>query len=163
MAARLLMAWPPRKPKRWTEDEISEDAANELDGLIEWLNGLDFDDGKPAIVGISSEARKLWIQFYNHHQSELSNLTDDLAAAFSKLEEIPARLALIFHCVDGDSGSVTADTMANAIQLTQWFKRETRRIYEALDESPDEQRDRKLLDWIRTKGGEVSVLSLIHI
>src|SRR5262249_33633643 len=88
-------------------------------------------------------------------------LTGDLSAAWSKLEGYAARLALVIHCVRcaaGDSTLKTPDTVdAKSIEVgvawSRWFGDEARRIYRILEETPEEQEQRELVELIRGKGG----------
>ena len=92
LAARLLLAYPPRKPKRWTDADIDPDAEEDIAKLIDRLYELRpareaSGEPFPATVRLSPEARQLWIAYYNVHADEQADLTGDLSAAWSKLEE----------------------------------------------------------------------------
>jgi len=41
----------------------------------------------------------MYVDYYHEHAAEQKDLSGDLSAAWSKLEEIAARLALVLHCV----------------------------------------------------------------
>ena len=90
------------------------------------------------------------MRFYNSHAAEQSDLSGDLAAAYSKLEEVAPRLALAIHQIRKAFApaldKIDADTMEGAIRLTEWFKHESRRVYSILDESEDEKGQRDLLE-----------------
>src|SRR5262249_13772318 len=96
LAARLLLACPPRKPKRWTEADIDPSADAELARLFDRLYELQpirSDDAEsPALVRLSGDAKTAWKAYYNAHAVEQAGLTGDMAAAWSKLEEYAARL-----------------------------------------------------------------------
>ena len=72
-------------------------------------------------------------------------------------------LALIIHLARHASGEnvderkVDEASMDAGIKLTRWFCRETRRVYAVLDQSETERGYYELADWIRRKGGNVSV------
>jgi hypothetical protein len=167
LAARLLLTCPPRKAKRWTEADIdpSEDAklVRLFDRLYELqpTTGND-DEPQPALVRLSASAKGTWITYYNAHAIEQVDLTGDMAAAWSKLEEYAARLALVIHFTRWAAGDMSEEkeldlTSMNAgIVLAKWFKHEARRIYAMLDESDPERDNRRLLDWIGRKGGTVA-------
>jgi hypothetical protein len=66
LAARLLLACPPRKAKRWTEADIDPSAEAELARLFDRLYELQpttDDDGepRPVLVRLSGEAKAAWI------------------------------------------------------------------------------------------------------
>jgi hypothetical protein len=85
-----------------------------------------------------------------------------MAAAWSKLEEYAARLALVVHYVRWAAGAVADETrldlasMDAGIALAEWSKHEARRVYAMLDESDAERDQRRLVEWIDRKGGTVT-------
>lgn len=100
------MAYPPRLAKRWTDDDVPEEQEQAFADVVERLAGLQPDldrDGneKPGLVFLTDDARSEFIQCYNATGDEQSGMTGDLAAAWSKLEEVAARLALVSHCIRG--------------------------------------------------------------
>jgi hypothetical protein len=169
LAARLLLTCPPRKAKRWTEADIDPGAEAELVRLFDRFYELqptidDAGESRPVLVRLNREAKAAWTTYYNAHANEQAELTGDMAAAWSKLEEYAARLALVIQFVRSaandpnlkkpeilDSASMTA-----GITLAKWFKHEARRVYAMLDESETERDQRRLVDWIGRKGGTVT-------
>ncbi len=169
LAARLLLTCPPRKPKRWTEADIDSDAEAELARLVGRLCDLqptvdDDGDPRPVVAGLTLDAKAAWKDYFNHHAQEQTDLSGELAAAWSKLEEYAARLALVIHFArwaadDADLQSpdaVDAESMKAGIELAQWFKTEARRVYALLSESDDDGDQRRLIEWIERKGGSVT-------
>lgn len=171
LAARLLMSCPPRRPKQWTEADMCPDVAQGYEDLFERLYGLQPTtdvDGKrmPVTLTLDDDAKALFVAYVNAHNQELVDLSGDLAAAWSKLEETAARLALVFELVRwargaGDTPPVTvgAESMGGAIGLVEWFKHETRRIYaEVLSSDTDDRptaRER-LVAWLGRQPGPVT-------
>ena len=47
--------------------------------------------------------------------------------------------------------------MRSGIQLVEWFKHETRRVYDLLSDTEEERDDRKLVHWISRRGKPVTV------
>ncbi|WP_437228001.1 DUF3987 domain-containing protein [Planctomicrobium sp. SH661] len=168
LAARLLMACPPKKQKRWREADIDEDLEDRYANIIERLYDLqpfihpETSRLLPVDIELSQDAKARFVEFYNSHNLEQLELSGDLAASWSKLEQIPLRLALALHCIRQASGEsvnthlVDAETMQNAIRLTSWFKSEAKRVYAMLSETDAERDERKLLEWIERKGGRVT-------
>jgi hypothetical protein len=168
LAARLLLTCPPRIPKRWTESDIDPKAEAEIDALLDRLYSLQptiDDDGEPepAIIGLMPEAKRAWIEFYNQHAQEQSELSGDLSAAWSKLEGYAARLALVIHFARQaandpsmeSSHKVDRQSVNAGITLSRWFGHEARRVYARLSESDEERDQRRLVEWIGNKGGSV--------
>lgn len=166
LAARMLLTYPPRRPKQWTEAEIGEVVQRSYEHKIEEIYtlaaGVDAEGREePASVRLSAEAKELFKQFCNAHGKEGVEYSGDLAAAWSKLEAYGARLALVLHCIiDGEALVLRAETMAAALRLVAWFKAETRRIYSILDEHEGDRALRQLAEWIDRKGGVVTAREL---
>lgn len=173
LLARLLMAAPPRSAKQWTDDDIPEAAEKEYAKLVDALFALEADcddEGKPrpVVVTMTPDAKAAYVAHYNAINVERAELSGDLAAAWSKLEEIPARLALILHYVEAayrggdinEPSTITAGTMNDAIRLANWFKRETRRVYGLLAETNEDRDRRRLVEWIAKRGGTITARQL---
>ncbi len=170
LAARLLMAFPPRRAKRWTEAEIGADLQEVYQNLVVGLfNSLqpivnELGEETPISVGLTPKAKSVWVAFCDSHADELVELTGDLAAAWSKLEAYAARLALVVHFVRSFNRDPTLESedevdeisIAAAIRLVEWFKRETRRVYAMFAESDEDRERRRLLEWIDRQGGVVT-------
>jgi hypothetical protein len=169
LAARLLLAYPPRNAKKWTEAGIDAKAEAELVALFDQLFDLqpaEGNDGKPrpALVRLAAGAKAAWVAYYNAHATEQADLIGDLSAAWSKLEEYAAQLALVLHFVRRAVGDrmltnvdiLDAGSMNAGIALTEWFKGEARRVYAMLGESDSDRDQRRLVEWIERKGGSVT-------
>lgn len=173
LAARLLVVHPPRKSKRWTEAVIDGAVETSMTAVVDRLYELSMiedEEGEllPLVINPTDEAKQQFIAYYNAHNEEQSELDGDLAAAWSKLEEVAARLALIIHyCreVSDEPGlprpvAVDAESMRRAIALTEWFKREARRVYAMLDETDGDLQRRKLVEWIERHDGSTTAREL---
>jgi hypothetical protein len=169
LAARMLLCWPSRKAKRWSEADVDASVEAELARVVEQLYQLrsaEDDEGvtRPILVRLTPEAKAAWKAYYNAHANEQVDLSGDLSAVWSKLEEYTARLALVIHFIRWAANDSTLESsdrldlasMEAAIRLTQWFKREARRVYAMLDETEAERDRRRLLEWIERKGGSVT-------
>jgi hypothetical protein len=173
LAARLLLACPPRRVKHWTEAEIDPATEAAVARVFDWLYGLEPDfrpDGEPepAIVRLSPEAKAAWIRFYNEHAQEQVELTGDLSAAWSKLEGYAARLALVAHLVRWAAGDFVdpscADetSVAAGVALSRWFGQETRRVYAILTETEADRQRRELAELIGRHGGRMTTRDLMR-
>jgi hypothetical protein len=165
--ARWLMAAPPTRRKKWTEatvdEELVERVRSVFDALFAFDPALDRDgEPYPARVRLSPDAKDEFRRFFERHAERLEAATGDSAAALSKLEEIPGRLALVLHCVQVASGEASdqwecdLDTMRDAIELSEWLIRESERVYAILNDSGVTSGKRKLVDWIAQHGGQVT-------
>lgn len=171
LQSRLLMAFPPRQPKRWRDSEVSQSTSEQYRAAISDLFTLKPDtvisgDDKPCLLRLDADARQLFVDFVNRHGEEQNALSGHLASQWSKLEEVPARLAIVLHCLrqvtdnDVEAFTVDAATMQAAITLGEWFKTETLRINRLLTEDPETREARHLIDWIRSKGGTTTARDL---
>jgi hypothetical protein len=171
LAARLLVAMPPTRAKKWSEAEISDAAQTAFDGLFDRLFDLRPADGpdgpEPIMVDLLPDALERWIQFVNEHNEAMQELDGHGRAAWAKLEGYAARFALIFHCVRQaagakDSDHVDLEDIGYGIALTQWFGAETLRVYRAMTQSDEDRQKNELLAWIADRGGRVTVRDLTH-
>jgi hypothetical protein len=171
LGARLLMAWPPRRDKHWTEACIPEDITGAYEGLLASLLALDGDrddqdDLVPARVKLSPEAKKVWVPFYDSWARETGTAEGELAAAYSKLEGVAARLALLHHTISevmaGRDGraDIAPESIEAGVTLARWFGREARRVYAMFSETETDRNVRQLIDWIRLRGGAATTRDL---
>ena len=174
MAARILLACPPRKPKQWTEADIAPQKEVELAKLFDRLYDLEMGvsaegEVRPVVLGLTPNAKAAFKEYYNRHAEEQADLSGELSAAWSKLEEYAARLALVIQCTRWAAGDavlespdvVDAASMKSGIRLAEWVKAEARRVYSLLSESDDDRQHRRLLEWIARKGGSVKARDLM--
>jgi hypothetical protein len=177
LAARLLLAMPPRKAKRWSEAVVEETLETELADIFDRLYGLSMtvdaeaEEPAPVPLNLSARAKLAWVAFYNEHATEQLELTGDLAAAWSKLEGYAARLALVVHLarwaagaalIGEPPGDVNAESVEAGIELSRWFGNEAQRVYAVLNESDEERDQRELVELMQRKGGCLTVRELMH-
>ena len=175
LAARLLLAMPPRRPKRWTDAEVSQSTAADFGDLYTDLLELQFgvdEEGNqiPIDLGLSVSGKEAWVRFYNEHALEQIQREGDLAASFSKLEGYCARFALIVHvirCQSGDptlecENAVDAGSVQAGVALTRWFAHETERVYAELGIAPAPPPSSNLQEVISRHGGRISVRELMQ-
>ena len=171
LVARLLLVMPPAHPKRWTEAELGVKTSEAYQAMVHRLIAMPHDvdeQGQPApfVHEMTSDARRLWIDFYNAHAADTDDRgDDDEAAAFAKLEAYCARFALLLHLVrmasgETDAAMIEAEDMRAAIALTEWFKHETLRVYARLAVSGRIEKQEGLVDWLRRRGGRCTAREL---
>jgi DNA polymerase I-like protein with 3'-5' exonuclease and polymerase domains len=172
LAARLLMALPPKLPKRWSEVEVALEVEHDYQEALDKLLALEFDvkDGEklPHVLGLSREGKAAWIAFYNGWAKEQAAVEGELAAAFSKLEGYAARFALLHHVVtrvafgEDDLVPVEQESIEAGVALCRWFAAEARRIYSILSESNEDRDTRRLIEFIQTRGSTITVRGLMR-
>ncbi len=171
LCARLLMAMPETRPVTWTDATVDADVEHQISVVFDRLLALEpatNEHGKlePFPLDLTPEAKAVWVEYYNRHRAELVDFDDDLAAAWSKLEAYTARFALIFQLCDWVAGDDMAGhavdelSMRAAIELSDWFGGEAKRVYGLFVESVEDREQRELLEWIHRKGGRLTAREL---
>jgi len=169
LAARLLFAMPPRRPKRWTEDDVSERTEAAVSRVFDHLYALEPDtdaegDATPRLLPLTSAAKAAWIEFVNRHGAEQADRVGDEAAAWAKLEAFCARFALVLHIARfaaadptiADPDAVDEHSIAAGVRLVGWFAREAERVYALLVGDDDTREQTRLLEWIEGRGGRIT-------
>jgi len=172
LLARLLMCWPPRRPRKWSEAEPDESVTDAMETvyarLWELSPGAD-DDGEPApiVVPMTAAAKQAYVAYVDAHGAEQHQLDGDLAAAWGKLEGYAARLALLHHLVRAAAGDhpdaeagIDLESIQAGITLARWFGREDRRIYAMLAEDAAQRDERQLVELIARHGGSMTTRQL---
>lgn len=169
LGARFLFAMPPRRARVWSEDEIEDDLAKRYDALLRSLLGLQLKDARkrePHFLGLSRDAKALWVDYFNTWGRIQLDAEDAERAAFSKIEGYAARLMLIHHVVchvgveDGHERAVTAESAGAGIEMAKWFAREAVRIYSMLAETDEGRELRRLVEFVQRRDGRASVRDL---
>ncbi len=171
MAARFLMAWPPRRSKRWTDATVGAATSEEYSNLIGKLVSLQHetsDSGRyqPEFIRMDTQAKQSFQAWYNKHNLDHVNRSGSLAAVSAKIEEIPLRVGLILHCVRFATGDCTVDkidaeTMRAAINIANWHMAEAERIYEIMATESTSRSQRELAEWIKNRGGAVTARDVV--
>ena len=170
-AARLLLTMPPLVKRQWTEAEVADEALGDLERVLARLLKLGFEidavgEPRPKVISLTPEGKAAWIRFFNKHAEDGDGLHGKLAAAWSKAEGYAARFALVLHLVREATGEAAPNSgvgpgdIAAGAALVRWFLGEADRVYAVLGESPEARGRRVLADWIRARGGKVTVRDL---
>ena len=184
LAARWLFVWPPRRRLVWREGDVSDAVRSRFAAVVRSLYELEMvpdgdGDPSPVLVGITSEAKRAYIGFFNSNGVDMEDARADEAASFSKLAAYALRFALIVHLIreaagdptlehlagrdgDFDHGEVDLASVEAGIAIAEWFKRESTRILAMLREEEEGDGARlELAEWIATnRGGSVTARDL---
>lgn len=176
LLARLLVAAPPPRPQLWSEtsiDVLTKDRlGNVLDGLYRLASTTDaLGNACPRLIRLSREAKDVFVPWHDEHSKQTIGHVGDLAAAWSKLKEVAARLALILHEVEVVAGlhdqpdEVSVATIKSAIRLVEWHKAETVRVYQRLAETDEQtatcQHNERLVAFVERRGGSVTARDVV--
>jgi len=167
---RFIPVYPKPQIGRWTDDEISdhvrEEYARTISSLYKLRHANDEEDPFPSKVGMTDEAKALFVAEYNrlHDELEAPGFSQRLRPAWGKLEAYFARFALILAMTRvaelGNQGQVgiveriTREDMAGAMKLLTYFKNHVRRVYTGLyGDSPSDRLAADLRDFLIDQGG----------
>jgi hypothetical protein len=172
LCARLLLAWPPARPRVWTDaavDAVTEGAMTELFLQLVSLRPDTEDSGRqrPIALTIAPEARALFKTEFNSRGADMQGSDDDLRAALSKLEAYTARFALIFQLCSwaakeehASNNEINASNMERAIVIARWFEGQARRVYQFFSQKHADAEFRELIEIVRRLGGRITVREL---
>jgi hypothetical protein len=176
LAARLLIAMPPKLPKKWTEcdvDPVTEAAyADLLDQLYRPRSDVDDEERPlPLLIPLSPDAKRAWVTFY-HEWAEVQNEAQgEQASTLAKLEAYAVRLALLHHTAGlapvGGAPDITEDpidleSLNAGVAMARWFAAEADRVSALMAESGTPEADgRQVLDAVgRRPDGRITVREL---
>ncbi len=167
---RFIPVYPKPRVGRWTDDEISDHVrdgyARTIGSLYKLRHANDEEDPFPSRVGMTDEAKALFVEAYNelHDELEAPGFPQRLRPAWGKLEAYLARFALLLAMAriaelsnQGQTGlveRVAREDMAGAVQLLAYFKNHVRRVYTGLyGDSPSDRLAADLRDFLISEGG----------
>ncbi|NOS99421.1 MAG: DUF3987 domain-containing protein [Phycisphaerales bacterium] len=168
MAARILIAQPPERIKKWSKRVPSAATVAAYEAVIGSLLTLQHEDGEhgpqPIRLRLTEEAEFAWAEWYNRHGiRQFEADSDDESAALAKLEGYGLRFALLFTLADHPTApGIGADAIRRGCRLADWFAGEAERVYGTLAESGEDRERRQLVEWIRRRGDAVTVRELTH-
>ena len=135
---------PPDKPKRYRNDPVPEEVvgayAQMIETLFNWRGKIEAKPGGPKCLMMSEEAREMFIEYYDAIEEERASLSSGtMKSSLAKLSGYVLRIALVLRIAEFASNCpvgnipthfpvVDEKTMAGAITLIKWFRRETQRV-----------------------------------
>lgn len=157
---RCLMAWPPHRVPRWTDQGLPPDVEARWAELLRDLLAVELGhDGEPVHVGFDRAAAARWAEWHDDVAARVEQADDDeIAAGLSKSRAIAARLALVFAAVRsrGIPACVTLEDLGRAVRVVAWASAEWRRVTAALATTGLEDSDASLIRLISGLGGAVT-------
>lgn len=101
----------------------------------ELIRGYCSDDGvvcsEPIVLQFDANAARVWVDFYNWVEQGLKTLGmfSDISDFASKAPENVARVAAIFHAMEGKDGTlIDMQTTGCAIEVVKWYLFEFKRL-----------------------------------
>ena len=152
--ARCLVAFPS-STMGYRFESVHEIKTPGLDAFNEWISETLRDmfsqsgvlKGESQVLEFSQQAQGACREYTNLIESNLQpnyNLTD-IPDAASKIGENMARIAAIFHILQGDNGEISWDTTQAAIAVSNWFLAQFKRLFGTTYQMPDWEMDAQIL------------------
>jgi hypothetical protein len=158
IAARILFVTPEEDIKTWTDDTISAEAREGWASLLRELRALEPDPGgDPIDLPMTAEAKAEWVKFYEEHAQREYQAKGPYRSALSKLEAATARFALVIQLADDPkSKAVGVKAMRAAIEISEWFEAQARRVYLGAKAEQLKQDRQEAYDWIAGRKGSIT-------
>ena len=162
--ARLLFVRQPRRQKKWSEAEVTDQVLEAWRLVIEQLLLRSHGgDGLPEHFRLHREAKARWVAFVEELYAEEADMEPILRTSWSKLDRLSIRLALVLHLVEAASDGnasrpereISLGTIEQAIGLTRYFGSQAAIVVGELHETKRQVEQRELCEWMRAKGGRV--------
>ncbi len=91
------------------------------------------DDGAltPAMMSLSPQAKRAWVEFHDTIESDLATggALYDIRDVASKTADNAARLAALFQVFEHGTGAVSGDCFESASRIAAWHLKESRRFF----------------------------------
>jgi hypothetical protein len=138
---RLLWSFPDEVHDQWTKEGIAPEIVRAVEAVFERLYRLegdvdDDDEPVPRVIRLSDQAAEIWADWYAERtaEQEAEEFPRRLRGPWAKMPSQLARLTLTLHalwsCPVADA--VSAETIAAAADLVDYFKSHARRVYRHL-------------------------------
>jgi len=176
LASRFLIVEPPETDREgWIEDEVDQllkDRCLEIVEALTKFEGESFEEGssekRPVFVELTVSGREAFVDWCRYHQKLQGDTFGAVRAAYAKLKSIPARLGLIFHLTRRAAGDTTLEnpekvdrsSIEAGRRIAEFFRNEIERLYSTFGETSVDREQRKLIQLIQTKGGEITPRNL---
>ena len=168
LPARFLFAHPPFQKDKWNSTEIPDNVRADVLDLFDALWELqpdrdEYNNPCPRLLRLSDDALDEYIRYYDECAEATAGADERGEAAWNKMSGYAARLALVGQLArDPHATIVTGETMQAACDLARWFGNEAVRIYATLSETKEQREQRKLVEFIESRGGVVTVRDIMQ-
>lgn len=169
-AYRFILAAPPRRRSRWTDDVIPRDVAGDFAALVAALAALDrhgvlLPTWKPHAVIFDPDAYRRFVKYHDEVEERIDRSQGDRERLLAKGKALCARFALVLHACDQVvdercPGTISGDQVDRAARLALWCVTETERVYSLIHAEPEQLARERLLEWLRGQAGPVTAREL---
>ncbi|MBI4498112.1 MAG: DUF3987 domain-containing protein [Chloroflexi bacterium] len=124
---RILWAYPDVASEHWTDDSVDPTVK---EAVVALFRRLRLWQGGAQTVHLDAQARDLWRDWYNENARLTAAAAGLVQGVYAKVPLQAARLALILHCLTHPDRSrdLDAETMAGALELTEYFRAHAHRV-----------------------------------
>lgn len=131
--------------KHLSKEPYNVEDAETYSNIVLSLASLIYDENEDLVFNFSVEAQKLFEKWYNKNADLINEAKHEhIKSAYSKLEAYCIRFALIIEMIKvastGDVSFVSVDSLERAIQLTEYYRYTSQRVYNEITlQSVDEK------------------------
>lgn len=89
---------------------------------------------EPSLLTLAPNAKAAWIRFHDEIESGLckGGELEEIRDVASKIADNAARLAALFHVIEGGIGAISLEHMEAAYRITAWHLNEALRLFSSL-------------------------------
>lgn len=171
LAARFLMARPPRRVVRWVDEKWSTSVNRSVfDTFQRLLDRQSVPGVNPCVLGLTDGAKRCFVEFFDRQHAIIAGLDESRASMRTKQVASAARIALVLFMAReaeaersvGEASLVDEWAMQGAIRIVQWFAAQAELILTELNETDAQAGRRKLLGRIERWGGSITPSELVR-
>lgn len=113
----------------------------------------------PPLIDFSEEAKHEWIHFHDSVEVQLASggKFEDVRDVASKIADNAARVAALFHLLEGVEGDISLATVKAACTITRWYLDEARRFFGDLSIPDGIAKAACLEDWLLKRCQQVQM------
>ena len=106
------------------------------------------------------EAENILYECHDALTVEINKNVQEMESSFQKLKTYSLRLSLLLHCIKGESGKVTPETVLDAIELINWFSENMKAAFYSTYASSRDKNLKKILERLRQSPHPLGVKDL---
>jgi hypothetical protein len=106
------------------------------------------------------EAENILYECHDALTVEINKNVQEMEPSFQKLKTYSLRLSLLLHCIKGESGRVTPETVLNAIELINWFSENMKAAFYSTYASSRDKNLKRILERLRQSPQPLGVKDL---
>lgn len=128
-----------KKPALFSDDEETDGTIQTIELLVRGLEKIDLVDGKSKYIGVTKEAKAIYIAWHDALSREAwLSMDDSETGLLSKVRAQGLRICLLLHIIEkimmgeDEMDAVLPDTMIRALTLMDWLRAHTQATWKML-------------------------------